>query len=285
MRPCASGRVVNRPRWCRPRWTSLLRVLRRELSGLDGTWPPGTGSVVAFSMACAIRLRSAVALLGGFPVLAGVDLDVAEGEIVLLQGPNGAGKTSLLRACAGLIPIVSGTVDVLGHDLVADRRSVRRKIGLLGHSTSLYDDLTVEDNVNFAVRAAGGSPATVGPALERLGLGGRQRRVAVSRLSAGQRRRTALAVLVAREPALWLLDEPHAGLDAEHRDLLDTLIRDVTGRGASVVLASHERERAAPLAARILAMSGGLVIGGGVSGPVEDRAAMPEQVPETAHVA
>ena len=236
-------------------------------------------------MACAIRLRSAVALLGGFPVLAGVDLDVAEGEIVLLQGPNGAGKTSLLRACAGLIPIVSGTVDVLGHDLVADRRSVRRKIGLLGHSTSLYDDLTVEDNVNFAVRAAGGSPATVGPALERLGLGGRQRRVAVSRLSAGQRRRTALAVLVAREPALWLLDEPHAGLDAEHRDLLDALIRDVTGRGATVILASHERERAAPLAARILDMSGGLVIGGGVSGPVEDRAAMPEQVPETAHVA
>ena len=241
-------------------------------------------------MACAIRLRSAVALLGGFPVLAGVDLDVAEGEIVLLQGPNGAGKTSLLRACAGLIPIVSGTVDVLGHDLVADRRSVRRKIGLLGHSTSLYDDLTVEDNVNFAVRAAGGSPATVGPALERLGLGGRQRRVAVSRLSAGQRRRTALAVLVAREPALWLLDEPHAGLDAEHRDLLDALIRDVTGRGATVILASHERERAAPLAARILAMSGGMVIGGAVvggtvNGPVEDRPATRAQVPETVHVA
>ena len=128
-------------------------------------------------MACAIRLRSAVALLGGFPVLAGVDLDVAEGEIVLLQGPNGAGKTSLLRACAGLIPIVSGTVDVLGHDLVADRRSVRRKIGLLGHSTSLYDDLTVEDNVNFAVRAAGrhaeaGGFATAGRHEPQLGTPG-----------------------------------------------------------------------------------------------------------------
>jgi heme ABC exporter ATP-binding subunit CcmA len=233
------------------------------------------------SMAHAIRLRSAVALLEGFPVLAGVDLDVAQGEIVLLQGPNGAGKTSLLRACAGLIPIVSGTVDVLGHDLLADRRSVRRKIGLLGHSTSLYEDLTVEDNVRFAVRAAGGNSAAVGPALQRLGLGGRQRRVPVGRLSAGQRRRTALAVVVAREPALWLLDEPHAGLDAENRDLLDALIREVTARGATVLLASHERDRAVPLAARTLAMTGGMVVGGFV----DERPALPERLAETVHVA
>jgi heme ABC exporter ATP-binding subunit CcmA len=236
---------------------------------------------VPFSMAYAIRLRSAVALLGGFPVLAGVDLDVAQGEIVLLQGPNGAGKTSLLRACAGLIPIVSGTADVLGHDLVADGRSVRRKIGLLGHSTSLYEDLTVDDNVRFAVRAAGGNAAAVGPALQRLGLAGRHRGVVVRRLSAGQRRRAALAVLVAREPSLWLLDEPHAGLDAESRDLLDALIREVTARGATVLLASHERDRAAPLAARTLAMTGGMVVGG----PVEARPALPEQLPETVHVA
>jgi heme ABC exporter ATP-binding subunit CcmA len=232
-------------------------------------------------MAYAIRLRSAVALLGGFPVLAGVDLDVAQGEIVLLQGPNGAGKTSLLRACAGLVPIVSGTVDVLGHDLVADRRSVRRKIGLLGHTTSLYEDLTVEDNVRFFVRAAGGNLASVAPALQRLGLGGRHRRVPVGRLSAGQRRRTAVAVIVAREPALWLLDEPHAGLDAEHRDLLDALIREVTARGATVLLASHERDRAVPLAARTLAMTGGMVVGG----LVDERPALQEQVPETVHVA
>jgi ABC-type sulfate/molybdate transport systems ATPase subunit len=79
----------------------------------------------------------------------------------------------------------------------------------------------------------------------------------VSRLSAGQRRRTALAVLVARDPRLWLLDEPHAGLDAEHRDLLDDLVRDATGRGATVVMASHEQERALALAGRIVVMAGG----------------------------
>jgi heme ABC exporter ATP-binding subunit CcmA len=208
-------------------------------------------------MALAIRFRSAVALLGGFPVLAGVDLDVGEGDVVCLQGANGTGKSSLLRACAGLLPVVAGKAEVLGHDLLTDRRSVRRHIGLLGHATSLYDDLSVEDNVRFAVRASGGARSAVGPALERLGLSGRLRTVAVSRLSAGQRRRTALAVVVARDPRLWLLDEPHAGLDAEHRDLLDDLVRDATSRGATVLMASHEHERAVALAGRVVVMSGG----------------------------
>ncbi|HEY2303035.1 MAG TPA: heme ABC exporter ATP-binding protein CcmA [Acidimicrobiales bacterium] len=225
-------------------------------------------------MALAIRFRSAVALLGGFPVLAGVDLDVGEGDVVLLQGANGTGKTSLLRACAGLLPIVSGTAQVLGHDLLTDRRGVRRDIGLLGHATALYDDLSVEDNVRFAVRAAGASRSTVGPALDRLGLSGRLCRVAVSRLSAGQRRRTALAVLVARDPRLWLLDEPHAGLDAEHRDLLDELVRDATGRGATVLMASHEHDRAVALAGRIVIMAGGQV-----SAPASPSADVPPPVP------
>src|SRR5688500_10142571 len=126
-------------------------------------------------MAPAIRLRSAVALLGRFPALAGVDLDVASGEIVLLEGPNGAGKTSLLRACAGLLPIVYGEATVLGHDLRRDRRSVRRLVGLLGHATFLYDDLTVIDNLRFAVKAAGAELDRLPPALSQLGLDGRLR--------------------------------------------------------------------------------------------------------------
>ncbi|MGH9179713.1 MAG: ABC transporter ATP-binding protein, partial [Acidimicrobiales bacterium] len=157
-------------------------------------------------MAPAVRFRSAVALLGRFPALAGVDLEVRAGEIVLLQGGNGAGKTSLLRACAGLVQVVSGEAAVLGHDLRADRRAVRRRVGLLGHAGSLYDDLTAADNLRFAVRAAGGDPASVDPTLARLGIEGRLRRTPVGRLSAGQRRRVALAAVVARAPELWLLD-------------------------------------------------------------------------------
>jgi len=211
-------------------------------------------------MAPAVRLRSAVALLGGFPVLAGADLEVQAGEVVLLQGANGAGKTSLLRTCAGLLTVVSGRAEVLGCDLTVDRRAVRRRVGLLGHATSLYEDLTVEDNVRFAVRAAGHTTDTVEPALVQLGLAGRLRSVLVGRLSAGQRRRTALAILVARQPELWLLDEPHAGLDADHRDLLDELIRGAAASGAAVLLASHERDRASALADRTLTMAGGVVV-------------------------
>jgi heme ABC exporter ATP-binding subunit CcmA len=206
-----------------------------------------------------IRFRSAVALVGRFPVLAGVDFDVTRGEIVLLQGANGAGKTSLLRACAGLLRIVAGEATVLGADLVADPRAVRRRVGLLGHATALYDDLTAVDNVRFAVRAAGGSAAVVGPALDRLGVTGRLASTRVSTLSAGQRRRVALAALVGRDPELWLLDEPHAGLDAEHRDLLDGLVRDAVARGATVVIASHEHDRALSLAGRTVTLAGGVV--------------------------
>src|SRR3954453_6574975 len=98
-----------------------------------------------------VHFRAAVSLLGRFPALAGVALDVQRGSIALVHGPNGAGKTTLLRTCAGLVPVVEGEATVLGHDLrdAADRRSVRRRVGLLSHATSLYDDLTVADNVRF----------------------------------------------------------------------------------------------------------------------------------------
>ena len=203
-------------------------------------------------MAPAIRLRSAVALLGRFPALAGVDLDVRPGETVLVQGPNGAGKTSLLRACAGLLPVVEGEATVLGHDLRRDRRSVRRRVGFLW---PLYDDLTVDDNVRFAVRASAGDLDRVDPALDRLGLSGRLRGVVVSRLSTGQRRRAALAAVVARDPELWLLDEPHAGLDLAARAVLDAVLADAAARGNTVVVASHDD---AP-ADRVVHLAGGVV--------------------------
>ncbi len=128
-------------------------------------------------MAIAVRLRSAVSLLGRFPALAGVDLDVAVGEIVLVRGANGAGKTTLLRACAGLASVTTGEAEVLGHDLRKDRKAVRRKVGLLGHATFLYDDLTVADNLAFAARSAGGSTSSAAAAMARLGLDGRLRDV------------------------------------------------------------------------------------------------------------
>jgi heme ABC exporter ATP-binding subunit CcmA len=208
-----------------------------------------------------VHLCAAVSLLGRFPALAGADLDVQRGEIVLIQGSNGAGKTTLLRTCAGLLPVASGEAVVLGHDLTdaRERRGVRRRVGLLGHSTGLYEDLTVTDNVRFWANASGASAEDVTGALTALGLDGRLADVVVARLSAGQRRRASIAAMVARRPELWLLDEPHAGLDAEGRDALDALVRRAAAAGATVVIASHELDRAASLAGRRVTIAGGAI--------------------------
>jgi energy-coupling factor transporter ATP-binding protein EcfA2 len=110
-----------------------------------------------------------------------------------------------------------------------------------------------------------------------LGLSSRLSGVAVGRLSAGQKRRTALACLVARRAQLWLLDEPHAGLDAAGRDELDSMLRQATVAGATVMVASHELERAGSLATRIVDVVAGQVYG--ASRDVDRSADLPEQDP------
>jgi len=206
-----------------------------------------------------IRLRDAVAVLGSFPALAGATLDVASGEIVLLRGPNGAGKTTLLRLCAGLLPIARGSGEVFGLDLATDRESIRPLVGLLGHQNGLYADLTVSDNVRFWGATIGATDDEIESAMARMGVDGRLRDVEVRRLSAGQKRRTALAGLVARRARLWLLDEPHAGLDAAGRDELDGTLRAAAAAGATILVASHELERASKLATRIVDVEAGQV--------------------------
>ncbi|GJM38644.1 MAG: hypothetical protein DHS20C19_20110 [Acidimicrobiales bacterium] len=208
-----------------------------------------------------VRLRAAVALIGRFPALAGVDLDVDGGEVVLVQGPNGAGKSTLLRLCAGLLRLESGEGEILGHDLATDRPLIRRSVGLLGHDTALYDDLTVRENLDFWARASRVDVAGVGAAMDRLGVPSRLHDVGVGLLSAGQRRRVALAAVVVRRPQLWLLDEPHAGLDPSGRDLVDRLVVDAAAAGATVLLSSHEVGRTLELATRRVTVAGGTITG------------------------
>ncbi len=208
-----------------------------------------------------VRMEGAISLIDQFPALAGLDLVVDEGEIVLVRGGNGAGKSTLLRLCAGLAPLSGGSGMVLGHDLSQreQRRRVRRESGLLAHETFLYDDLTVEENLTFWAKANRVDPVSVEPMLDRLELAGRLREVKVSGLSAGQRRRASLAVMVCRRPRLWLLDEPHGGLDQAGRDFVDDLVQHAIGFGATVLIASHDIERATDLATRIVTVAGGQV--------------------------
>jgi ABC-type multidrug transport system ATPase subunit len=162
--------------------------------------------------------------------------------------------------CAGLLRVTSGTAEVLGHDLAEDAAAARREVAMLGHAAALYDDLSVSENVRFAVRAAGGDPRLVEAALDRLGLVGRLSRSPVGRLSAGQRKRVALAVVVARRARLWLLDEPHAALDAAARSELARLVAEAVDDGVTVISASHEPEASMEIATRTVALAGGRVV-------------------------
>jgi heme ABC exporter ATP-binding subunit CcmA len=206
-----------------------------------------------------VSLHDAVAVLGQFPALAGASLQVQRGEIVLLRGPNGAGKTTLLRLCAGLLPLVRGTGHILGLDLATQRESVRSHVGLLGHQNGLYFDLTVGENIRFWGATVGASDAEIDAAMERLGVTGRISDLSVRTLSAGQKRRTALACLVVRRAQLWLLDEPHAGLDATARDELDVTLREAAKSGATIIVASHELERAGSLSSRAVDVVAGQI--------------------------
>lgn len=248
-----------------------------------------------------VHFRAAVALLGRFPALAGVDLDVTRGQIVLLRGPNGAGKTTLLRACAGLVPVVSGEAVVLGCDLRHRARAVRNRVGLLGHASGLYDDLTVDENLRFWGHATRAGSDDIAAALAALGLRGDLRRTPVARLSAGQQRRTSLACVLLRRPELWLLDEPHAGLDEESRNGVDAIVRQAVEAGATVLLSSHEVDRAGALADTTVEMAAGMTesrvgaaeqpsasttpVGDAAGPPVSAAAPGSAGAPETASVA
>lgn len=227
-----------------------------------------------------VALDEAISLIDRFPALAGVTLTVGQGEIILLRGSNGAGKTTLLRLCAGLAPLNDGAGTVLGHDLSDrdQRRLVRRQAGLLAHSTFLYDELTVEENLAFWAKANRIESEAVEPVLDRLGLATRLRDVKVASLSAGQRRRASLAVLVVRRPRLWLLDEPHAGLDVNGRDFVDGLLRHAVAFGATVMFASHDFDRATEIATRMVVVAGGRVqddVRTAYPRPLRDRTNLP----------
>jgi heme ABC exporter ATP-binding subunit CcmA len=208
-------------------------------------------------MTIAISLDDVVVLAGGYPVLAQCSAAIARGSMVVVRGPNGAGKTSLLRAIAGLLPIESGAIRLEGH---APRSDSAPRVGYLGHSHGLYDELTAQANLTYLARVQRRDANSVEVALDAARLTGRLARTPVGALSAGQRRRAALAALVLMEPAIWLLDEPHAGLDTDSRAVLEDLLRRAKHEGRTIVLSSHELGVVNDLATGELIMAGGRVI-------------------------
>ncbi|KAA9130568.1 heme ABC exporter ATP-binding protein CcmA [Marinihelvus fidelis] len=160
------------------------------------------------------------------PVFAPVDLDVAAGELWVLTGANGSGKTTLLRLLAGLGAPSSGHV------------TRRVATAWIGHRLALKDDLDVLENLRLARDFAGSPTADLQAAAERVGLAAATRQMAGT-LSAGQRKRCALARLLLAPASLWLLDEPYANLDREGAAMLDGLLAAHLASGGACVMSTH----------------------------------------------
>ena len=198
--------------------------------------------------------------LGQFPALTGATMNIQQGEVVLIKGPNGAGKSTLLRLCAGLLPMRSGIGTVLNFDLRTQRMELRAHIGLLGHRTGLYPDLTVSENLKFWASAYGANDIEVDKAMEFFGLNDRLGSVQVQNLSEGQRRRTSLALLLIKRPSIWLLDEPYSGLDSNGRELVNSSILQASELGTTVLIASHEIDKIGSTQERTLFVKGGRIV-------------------------
>jgi heme exporter protein A len=179
-------------------------------------------------------------------------LAVGAGEAVALVGPNGAGKTSLLRAIAGFIAPLAGTIGFQGAAGVLEPVEARcGDVHLIGHQDGLKPGRGARDELGFAVDWTGGDAAAAARAADALGLAP-MLDLAVRHLSAGQRRRLALARLIASPRALWLLDEPFAPLDAAHRTRLGELMAAHLAGGGLIVAAVHDP---LPIAARTVELA------------------------------
>jgi len=197
---------------------------------------------------------------GGVPVLAGVDLDVAAGEVVVLLGSNGAGKTTLLRVLATLLRPSGGTLRLFGDDASHRPPASRRRLGHVGHDSACYPDLTGRENLEFhaELHEVPDAAARVAEVLRWAGLEDAARRPART-YSRGMTQRLALARVLLHAPELLLLDEPYSGLDPAAATRLDGLLRELPRAGHAIVLSTHDVERVMPFASRVAILHRGRV--------------------------
>ncbi len=216
----------------------------------------------------AIETRGLVKTFGRTVAVDGVDLAIARGGVHAVLGPNGAGKTTVIRMLATLTRPDAGTATVLGRDVIADSKEVRRRVSLTGQFASLDEDLTGRDNLRLIGRLFGytgsGARERAEKLLEAFSLadaGDRQ----VKKYSGGMRRRLDIAASIVVTPELLFLDEPTTGLDPRSRNEVWDIVRAMVAGGTTVLLTTQYLEEADQLADRITVIDRGKVIAEGTS--------------------
>ena len=195
--------------------------------------------------ALAIDVRRLNKRFGTRHVVKDLSLQVRRGEIVGFLGPNGSGKTTSIRMMCGLLTPDSGEGRCLGHDVMRDSARIKREVGYMTQRFSLWDDLTIEENLHFIGRMYGlrDRARRVRQALETLGLTGRRRQLAGA-LSGGWKQRLSLAACLLHDPQLLLLDEPTAGVDPQARRDFWEEIHQLAASGLSVLVSTHYMDEA-----------------------------------------
>ncbi len=195
----------------------------------------------------AIVVRQMTKRFGDFTAVDAIDFEVYQGEIFGLLGPNGSGKTTTIRIMLGLLTPTSGTVEVLGMPVQKNIEKIQPRVGYMSQKFSLYNDLTVEQNLRFYGNAYGLSNAQLGEriqeALEMAGLKGRQQ-VRTKDLAGGWRQRLALSAAILHRPEVLFLDEPTAGVDPISRRAFWDLLYKLITMGITVFITTHYMDEA-----------------------------------------
>lgn len=208
-----------------------------------------------------VEARALVRRFGTTPVLAGVDLCAEAGEIVGIFGPNGAGKTTLVRVLATLLSPSAGTVCLFGADAFGPQASrLRRRIGLVGHETFLYPDLTGTENLVYYARLYS-VPDAARRANELLAWAGLAEHGArpMRSYSRGMAQRLALARALVHRPELLLLDEPFSSLDVGGAEEVEHALQRMRAEGKTMLLTTHDVERGLRVADRVYILNRGRV--------------------------
>ena len=192
-----------------------------------------------------IDVRGLTKTFGTRKVVDDLSIQVRRGEICGFLGPNGSGKTTTIRMLCGLLEPDAGEGTCLGHDIRRDARAIKLRVGYMTQRFGLYDDLSIEENLDFVARAYGmpDRRAVVKTTLERLGLEARRTQLAGT-LSGGWKQRLALAACMLHEPDLLLLDEPTAGVDPKARRDFWQQIHALAAEGLTVLVSTHYMDEA-----------------------------------------